>query len=673
MHNDESRAGLEKALLSLEHAYGTLGEAESRQRAQIIEDDTTGQGLIDKLEQETYQSLDLYKKSVLSSRSADADTLRVLVQLRYDIMDNTVAMAEAGDQAAFKASFAGGMEVMAKIKQLVMELKASHYSMLEREHAESKRLTFIAHLVIIISFILAFTIAAAAFIRTARVLKKKQEAENKLWSSEHFRNKITDIVPGLIAVYNLNTGQYLYVNDAIHHLLGYTKQEVLEKGISFFVSIIHPEDLPDLMEKNRAALELAHTDPAWNDMRSVNFEYRIRHRNGQWRWFLTSGLIFKRDANGKAEELINLSFDITENKLYEEKLLKSEELLQEAQNMANLGSWEWNIERNTVTWTDELYRMYGYEPGGVKVSYETFLSHIHPDDHVMVKGMIERSYQTHEPFSFEHKVVQPGGKVRTLLGKGRVITKEGKPVLMRGSTLDITDIRKTLEELRLKDEFIGIASHELKTPLTSIKAYAQLLEQSLQPEGDEVKLTYIRKTATHIDRLNSLISDLLDVSKIQAGKLQLNISEFSIDELVKESIESIQHTSSTHTIIAEGAANDLIMGDRLRLEQAFVNFLTNAIKYSPKADKVLVKIGTEPGNVKISVTDYGIGIPKEKVAKIFDRFYRVDDMPHRFTGLGIGLYIASEIIQRHNGRIWVDTKEGMGSTFHFTLPVSQPV
>lgn len=218
-----------------------------------------------------------------------------------------------------------------------------------------------------------------------------------------------------------------------------------------------------------------------------------------------------------------------------------------------------------------------------------------------------------------------------------------------------------------KDEFIGIASHELKTPLTSIKAYIQLLERHFESEPESMAAKYTAKTNIYINRLNSLISDLLDVSKINAGKLEFNMSDFSFSELVHESIEGIQNTSSTHTILLEIAEDCVVHADRHRIEQVFSNLLTNAIKYSPNANKIDVMVTVNGSEAIVGVRDYGIGISKEQQEKVFERFYRVDNA-HRFSGLGLGLFISYEIIKRHDGRMWVESEPDKGSTFYFSLP-----
>lgn len=232
--------------------------------------------------------------------------------------------------------------------------------------------------------------------------------------------------------------------------------------------------------------------------------------------------------------------------------------------------------------------------------------------------------------------------------------------------VDITE-RKILEER--KDEFISIASHELKTPLTSIKGYIQILERLSDDIADARVKKYLEKTNTYIERLSNLIADLLDVSKIQAGRLQFNISEFDGSQLVDDGIESVQYAGLRHKIVKKGRINCTLRGDRDRLEQVFTNLLTNAVKYSPDGNKIIIHLSAKGGILTVGIQDFGIGIPHAKQKNIFERFYRIEETSHQFSGLGIGLYISSQIVARHGGKMWVKSKEGKGSTFFFTLPI----
>lgn len=242
------------------------------------------------------------------------------------------------------------------------------------------------------------------------------------------------------------------------------------------------------------------------------------------------------------------------------------------------------------------------------------------------------------------------------------------------------DVEKKDEELRInkaletqKDEFISIASHELKTPITSLKAYTQLLRSLHKRKGDESYETFLLKMEEQVNRLTDLIADLLDVTKIQSGKLMLRPENFDLCELINEVTAEIQHTTN-HKIIAKLTKIKPIYADRNRIRQVIANLLTNAIKYSPETS--LIVVSAKPGRhgVSISVKDEGIGIPEEKKDHVFERFYRVhEDKGNTYPGLGLGLYISKEIVTRHRGKIWVESKEHQGSTFSFILPYKEEI
>jgi len=238
-----------------------------------------------------------------------------------------------------------------------------------------------------------------------------------------------------------------------------------------------------------------------------------------------------------------------------------------------------------------------------------------------------------------------------------------------GTFTDIDDQKRIEKE---KDEFLSIASHELKTPLTSIKAYTQLLDRKLKADNGSSELVYVEKTLDQIEKLNSLITDLLDISKIENGKLKINKKPENLESILQTAIETILHTSASNIKIdRHGNKPDfLIPVDKIRIEQVLINFLTNAIKYSPENHQIIVSTFTDEKEVRISVTDFGIGIPDFKQEYVFQKFYRVEESSLQFQGLGIGLYICSEIINQHHGTIGVSSELGEGSTFYFTLPLN---
>ncbi len=225
---------------------------------------------------------------------------------------------------------------------------------------------------------------------------------------------------------------------------------------------------------------------------------------------------------------------------------------------------------------------------------------------------------------------------------------------------------KLLEEK--KDEFISIASHEFKTPITTIKAYTQLA-LSLCEDCPEDVVKYINKVNQSVNKLTFLLNELLDVSKIHMGRLALSRTEINMHDFLPEALKSVQHITNNHKIILEQNVPVKARVDAIRLEQVITNLVSNAAKYSPGKDKIVVKSTMAGDEIIISFKDDGIGIAAKNIDKIFDRFYRVDESSDQFSGLGIGLFISSEIIEQHGGKIWAESAEGKGSTFYFSLPV----
>ncbi len=249
--------------------------------------------------------------------------------------------------------------------------------------------------------------------------------------------------------------------------------------------------------------------------------------------------------------------------------------------------------------------------------------------------------------------------------------------------VEIEERKKAEEETRLlvirqeatknlmnkKDEFMSIASHELKTPITTLKSSLQLLQRLISVNEDaETPKMLIDKAVRQTGKLTNIINDLLDVTKIQAGKIVLKRTDFNLLDLLNENIEECKLEESKHQINIVCDADLMVNADRHRLDQVLCNLITNAIKYSPDANRIDViveKAGNE--KVKVCVMDHGIGIPKDQKGEVFERFHRVESTSQNFSGIGLGLYISSEIIKHHGGEIGVDTELGKGSTFWFTL------
>jgi len=395
-------------------------------------------------------------------------------------------------------------------------------------------------------------------------------------------------------------------------------------------------------------------------------------------------LLNARQINSfNGESLILLAIeDITYKRKVEEGLALAERLLNESKDRlkfavdsAGLGTWDYEPQSGEMVCDKRCREIYAFS-ATQQVNFKLFQRAVFADDLSHFNSRIKDALNNVNSGNFdaEYRIVIPDEKPRWVKAKGKVyFNEQGKATRFVGTLLDIT-FEKLLDEttrelLKKKDEFISIASHELKTPITSLKGALQMIERKF-PRNEETMVIngFIQKAIKQVDKLVELIGDLLDVTKIQAGKLVLRKTNFLVDELLQECCDELRPGAPDHELIIEGDKNVEINADRNRLEQVLINLVSNAIKYSPEGKKVIINVARTNTCVKFSVTDFGIGIPKNKIPLLFDRFYRVDDVSQRYAGLGLGLFISSEIVKRHGSHINVDSKEGKGSTFWFELP-----
>jgi len=320
--------------------------------------------------------------------------------------------------------------------------------------------------------------------------------------------------------------------------------------------------------------------------------------------------------------------------------------------------------------TIDYYNAKWYEYTGLSVAQEhetDWNFFLLPDDLPKAVSQWKTSIETGKPYEEEFRIkCVKTNEYRWHLCRALPLKDEtGEIVKWFGTCTDIEEQKKENEQ---KDEFIGIASHELRTPITSLKAYIQLLERDLKEKNTAEATKYVLKARDFVDKINSLVTELHDVTKIQSDKFQLNKTEFNFEEFLTNSIESIQITNNTHQIRKIGVADISILADKQRLQQVLFNYLTNAIKYSPKSFEIVVEVKTTENTLTVSVRDFGLGIPKNEMSKVFQRFFRSSSTKN-IEGLGLGLYLCKKIIKAHKGEVWVESQEGEGSTFFFSLPI----
>ncbi len=439
----------------------------------------------------------------------------------------------------------------------------------------------------------------------------------------------------------------------------------------------------------------------------INRQDSIIDREGNERWSLNSKYII-RNSQDKVMGLLGYSRDITELKTAELELQKHqnhlEELVRErtqdleqaraslarAQEIAHLGSWEWDIVENTLIWSDEVYNIFDIKTAQFGNSHEALMSLIHPEDQTRVQEAIDASLNTGVPYGIDHRLVRPDNSQRTVYQQGEVLLDEqGKAIRMVGTVLDITEQHQIEEELKkakeeaeaanlhlqeldkLKSMFIATMSHELRTPLNSIIGFTGMMLQGISGEINERQADNLQRVYQSGKHLLSLISDIIDISKIEAGRIDVFPQNISLGDLINEAVTTIQREAEKKglTVTIMTSSWPEIESDRKRLLQCVLNLLSNAVKYS-ELGKIEVNITELEQDVEISVRDTGIGISESDIPILFEAFERLES-PLRITsgGTGLGLYLTKKIVQELlNGEISVRSTLGEGSIFTLSVP-----
>ncbi|GAA4088826.1 PAS domain S-box protein [Mucilaginibacter panaciglaebae] len=493
-----------------------------------------------------------------------------------------------------------------------------------------------------------------------RDMRKEIAAQQALTESERFLQNITAAAPISLWMSD-DMGNVTYANHTWAEWTGMSNEDTLGAG---WLNALVEEDRKYASDKFLA-------DAAARRSYEVNF--RILNKNGDVRWCIATGNP-QYDADGTFTGYIGACTDITEKTLVEHQLkLKNNELNDQIKQFEFVTAfmpvqlWTSNTDGDLDYVNQRTLDYFG--TGLEKITGPEWILHLHPDDREECIDTWLRSLRTGDVYQFEFRLRSKSGEYRWHLARALPFYNDGKIVKWFGTNTDI-DEQKQLQ--RQKDDFLGIASHELKTPVTSIKAYAQVLGAMLVKEREDKKAGIVERMDAQINRLTNLIGDLLDVTKINSGKIQFNRTWFDFNQAVAETVTDLQHTTQKHTLVTEFSKTGKVFSDKDRISQVITNLITNAVKYSPHADKIIIQTKKDNDEISICVRDFGIGIPPDKTEKVFEQFYRVSgSKQHTFPGLGLGLYISSEIIKREGGKIWVNSVVGKGSDFYFSLPSQQ--
>jgi PAS domain S-box-containing protein len=341
----------------------------------------------------------------------------------------------------------------------------------------------------------------------------------------------------------------------------------------------------------------------------------------------------------------------------------AEERLSEAQEVAHVGSWSWDIDIDRATWSSELYRLYGIAEG-TPATFDSFLDAVHPDDRDRIRRSVDDALADRRAFAVDHRAIASDGRVRWLHARGRVILDaSGRPARMLGTGQDITE-RKQLDELR--DTILSAVSHELRTPLTAIVGFAQTLKvRTLEPQ---LQSALIDNLFVQAQRLERLLADLLDLDRLRHGFVRPKFAETDIARLVEQ--VTAAHRDDLHPIALRTEPTNAEV-DAPKVERIVDNLIVNAMRHTPSGTEITVRVERGSGGVVIAVDDRGPGVAREDREAIFEVFHRGARTDH-VAGTGIGLSLVAQFTALHAGRAWVQENPGGGASFRVFLPEHQP-
>lgn len=442
-------------------------------------------------------------------------------------------------------------------------------------------------------------------------------------------------------------------NDAAQRMFNYTAEEIIGQSVLKLI----PEDKQDE--------ELEIINRLKKGERIDHFETRRITKDKQ---LLDISLTVSplKNAAGEVIGASKIIRDITRQKEAEKLIQENEQKFRLLADSMPQFIWTGDQKGNLTYFNKTLFDYSGLN--AAQMNKEGWLQTIYAEDREDTIRQWMQSVQTGEAFLLEHRFRRQDGEYRWQLSRAVPQKDEtGNIQMWVGTSTDIDDIKKHDQQ---KDDFIKMASHELKTPVTTIKGYIQLL---LKMHGDD-KDPFLANSLSTIDKqifkLTKLITDLLDVTKIETGSLELNKEIFPLGDMATEIAQQLETTSQTHRITVRRHANPNLYADKDRISQVLINLFTNAIKYSPGASEIIVDVRTDKNNAMISVQDFGIGISQQDRSRIFERFYRAAGKDEKtFPGFGIGLFIVNEIVQLHKGKVWVESEKDKGSVFYVSLPL----
>lgn len=531
---------------------------------------------------------------------------------------------------------------------------------------------------------------------TSQDVTEQQKIEQELRENQNFIKKIADATPAIITTYNINTGKYRFISEGIRSLLGYEPEDGLQNGVEFFAALMHPDDIMPIMQKNAKALEMANAPENEEADVIVDFQYRMKRKDGEYRWFHTFGTVFDRNSQGKVENVLNISIDITDRIKAEETIVEQQKFISHIAEASPTILYLFDLEQNRFLYLNkEVTEVLGYTPEEIISLGDKVFQYLHPEDTIKsddtyVKYKHENAVTMHQ---FEGRVMSRSGEWKWLLTREVVFKRndEGKATQVLGSALDITD-RKNMEghlskkNLELEqsntnlEEFAYVASHDLQEPLRKISIFGdRLLSAHANNLNDDGRI-FLQKIVDSSQRMQAMINDLLSVSLISGNK---SFERCSLKDVLDDVLQTLEFKieAKNATVEVEELPVANIIPSQIR--QLFQNLISNSLKFVATNRDPVIRItrsnvtATElqkynlPAGlnyVRIDVQDNGIGFEKDYASKIFVIFQRLHGKAE-YEGTGIGLAICKKIVENHEGIIFAEGKSGVGATFSVILPV----
>ncbi|HYF50118.1 MAG TPA: PAS domain S-box protein [Planctomycetota bacterium] len=503
-------------------------------------------------------------------------------------------------------------------------------------------------------------------------ITERRRAEEAVAASEREFRTIFELAGSGKAQADPETGRFTRVNKRFCEITGYEEAELLKLT---FRDITHPDD--------RAADERTVRQVVTGRSDHWKIEKRYVRKDGAIAWVVVTGTLMRRD-DGKPYRTVATIHDITDRKRAEERLAeiarsleRERERLAIALRTGQMGVYEWRVGEPLVWWSPEIYSVYGVDPATFTPTVEQFSALIHPDDREELWRKTHESIERREVFSHEYRVIPPDGKLRWILNRSHVgLDASGRVERITGAAIDITERKKTEEALkeadRRKDEFLATLAHELRNPLAPIRNSIQVMNHVAAKDPVLSRVSeMIERQVQHMVRL---IDDLLDVSRITRGKLQLRVERVELATVVDHAVEASRPLIDTaaHKLTVTLPPEPVYLNaDPVRLAQVLSNVLNNAAKYTPRGGTISLNASIQGSHALISVKDNGIGVSREHLGRLFEPFSQVESALERSQGgLGIGLALSKGLIEMHGGSIEAHSEgPGKGSEFVVRLPV----